>query len=181
MQGLTDVLSELLIWACNDYVLQTEMSEVEEKARADLNFDVLEKELGKKFGDDKNPLLVSVRSGAAMSMPGMMNTILNLGLNDKATAGLAKATKNPVFEMLVGSIVNLVFNIKRKIENRDEQNATLERHLFQHKQVLESLKARDLKRAKEAMKKHILSTHKNIEESLKLATEEGANLNVESA
>ncbi len=58
---------------------------------------VLEKELGKKFGDDSNPLLVSVRSGAAVSMPGMMNTILNLGLNDEATEGLAKATKNERF------------------------------------------------------------------------------------
>ena len=58
---------------------------------------VLEKELGKRFGDDANPLLVSVRSGAAVSMPGMMNTILNLGLNDKATEGLAKATSNPRF------------------------------------------------------------------------------------
>jgi pyruvate,orthophosphate dikinase len=58
---------------------------------------LLEKELGKKFGDDGNPLLVSVRSGAAVSMPGMMNTILNLGLNDKATKGLAKATKNERF------------------------------------------------------------------------------------
>ncbi|MEO1528583.1 MAG: pyruvate, phosphate dikinase [Planctomycetota bacterium] len=57
----------------------------------------LEKELGKKFGDDSNPLLVSVRSGAAVSMPGMMNTILNLGLNDVATEGLAKATKNDRF------------------------------------------------------------------------------------
>ncbi|KAA5545352.1 pyruvate, phosphate dikinase [Roseiconus nitratireducens] len=57
----------------------------------------LEKELGKKFGDDSNPLLVSVRSGAAVSMPGMMNTILNLGLNDAATEGLAKATKNERF------------------------------------------------------------------------------------
>ncbi len=58
---------------------------------------LLEKELGKKFGDDSNPLLVSVRSGAAVSMPGMMNTILNLGLNDAATQGLAKATKNERF------------------------------------------------------------------------------------
>jgi pyruvate,orthophosphate dikinase len=58
---------------------------------------LLQKELGKKFGDDSNPLLVSVRSGAAVSMPGMMNTILNLGLNDKATVGLAKATKNERF------------------------------------------------------------------------------------
>ncbi len=57
----------------------------------------LEDELGKKFGDNDNPLLVSVRSGAAVSMPGMMNTILNLGLNDTATEGLAKATKNERF------------------------------------------------------------------------------------
>ena len=59
----------------------------------------LEKELKKKFGDDANPLLVSVRSGAAVSMPGMMNTILNLGLNDTATEGLAAATDNPRFAL----------------------------------------------------------------------------------
>ncbi len=57
----------------------------------------LEKELGKKFGDEKNPLLVSVRSGAAVSMPGMMNTILNLGLNDKSVLGQADATGNERF------------------------------------------------------------------------------------
>ena len=56
------------------------------------NVAMLEKELGKKFGDNANPLLVSVRSGAAVSMPGMMNTILNLGLNDEAVVGLANAT-----------------------------------------------------------------------------------------
>lgn len=56
------------------------------------NVAMLEKELGKKFGDNKLPLLVSVRSGAASSMPGMMNTILNLGLNDEAVVGLANAT-----------------------------------------------------------------------------------------
>lgn len=61
------------------------------------NIAILEKELGKKFGDDTFPLLVSVRSGAAVSMPGMMNTILNLGLNDVSTEGLAKATNNPRF------------------------------------------------------------------------------------
>lgn len=61
------------------------------------NVVTLEAELGKKFGDDKNPLLLSVRSGAAVSMPGMMNTILNLGLNDVSTAGLAKATSNERF------------------------------------------------------------------------------------
>jgi pyruvate,orthophosphate dikinase len=61
------------------------------------NVAMLEKELGKKFGDNANPLLVSVRSGAAVSMPGMMNTILNLGLNDESVVGLANATGNPRF------------------------------------------------------------------------------------
>lgn len=61
------------------------------------NIALLEKELGKKFGDTANPLLVSVRSGAAVSMPGMMDTILNLGLNDESVLGLAKATGNERF------------------------------------------------------------------------------------
>lgn len=57
----------------------------------------LEKLTEKKFGDPKNPLLVSVRSGARVSMPGMMDTILNLGLNEKVVAGLAETTQNPRF------------------------------------------------------------------------------------
>ncbi|TMC35118.1 MAG: pyruvate, phosphate dikinase, partial [Chloroflexi bacterium] len=58
---------------------------------------VVEKATGKRLGDPKNPLLVSVRSGAAMSMPGMMDTVLNLGLNDDTRAGLERLTKNPRF------------------------------------------------------------------------------------
>ena len=57
----------------------------------------LEKIQGKKFGDNEDPLLVSVRSGARASMPGMMDTILNLGLNDEAVEGFAKKTNNPRF------------------------------------------------------------------------------------
>src|SRR6185437_8430621 len=57
----------------------------------------LEQQAGKRFGDDADPLLVSVRSGAAVSMPGMMDTILNLGLNDVAVEGLARTTENPRF------------------------------------------------------------------------------------
>jgi pyruvate,orthophosphate dikinase len=57
----------------------------------------LEKLTGKRLGDAKDPLLVSVRSGSARSMPGMMETILNLGLNDRAVQGLAQATKNERF------------------------------------------------------------------------------------
>src|SRR5436190_8287856 len=57
----------------------------------------LEKAIGKKLGDAADPLLLSVRSGAKFSMPGMMNTILNLGLNDKTTEGLVAKTGNPRF------------------------------------------------------------------------------------
>src|SRR5947209_14204970 len=57
----------------------------------------LEKEMGKKLGGVDDPLLLSVRSGAKFSMPGMMNTILNLGLNDATTEGLARKTGNPRF------------------------------------------------------------------------------------
>ena len=57
----------------------------------------LEKKTGKKFGDERNPLLVSVRSGAPQSMPGMMDTVLNLGLNDVSVKGMAEQTDNPRF------------------------------------------------------------------------------------
>ncbi|MGI6046227.1 MAG: pyruvate, phosphate dikinase, partial [Eggerthellaceae bacterium] len=57
----------------------------------------LENRMGKKIGDAEDPLLVSVRSGAPMSMPGMMDTVLNLGLNDKSINGLIKQTDNPRF------------------------------------------------------------------------------------
>ena len=61
------------------------------------NIAKVEKKTGKKWNSTKNPLLVSVRSGAAISMPGMMDTILNLGLNEKTVEGFAQQTKNPRF------------------------------------------------------------------------------------
>ena len=70
-------------------------NELEEEIRAHIA--KIEEATGKKFSDNENPLLVSVRSGAVISMPGMMDTILNLGLNDQAVEGLAKATNNPRF------------------------------------------------------------------------------------
>jgi pyruvate,orthophosphate dikinase len=63
----------------------------------DQHLAALEEKTGKRFGDPSDPLLVSVRSGAAISMPGMMDTILNLGLNDEAVSGLAERTGNPRF------------------------------------------------------------------------------------
>ncbi len=63
------------------------------------NISILESKLGKKFGDSANPLLVSVRSGAPVSMPGMMDTVLNLGLNDITVGALAASTGNERFAM----------------------------------------------------------------------------------
>jgi pyruvate, orthophosphate dikinase len=67
------------------------------KAQVERALDLVGKAVGRSFGDPTNPLLVSVRSGARASMPGMMDTVLNLGLNDKTAEGLAKQTGNPRF------------------------------------------------------------------------------------
>ena len=83
--------------ACTQYY--ADGREINAEIEADIFEHVkgLEKITGKTFGDVNNPLLVSVRSGARQSMPGMMDTILNLGLNDEAVEGLAKKTGNPRF------------------------------------------------------------------------------------
>ncbi len=83
--------------ACREYMRngKTLPSGLEEEIASHLH--ALEEKTGKRFGDPENPLLVSVRSGAAISMPGMMDTILNLGLNDEAVEGLAAATGNRRF------------------------------------------------------------------------------------
>lgn len=83
--------------ACNKYYANKQVvsQEIVDQIKAALA--VTEKQEGKKFGDDSDPFLVSVRSGSRASMPGMMDTILNLGLNDVSVKGLAKLTNNPRF------------------------------------------------------------------------------------
>ncbi len=83
--------------ACTHYNKNGKVLADDIKAQIDASVVELEKISGKKFGDLENPLLVSVRSGARASMPGMMDTVLNLGLNDQATAALAKKTNNDRF------------------------------------------------------------------------------------
>ncbi len=83
--------------ACTDYYSQGKTISGEIEAQIFEALEGLEKKQGKKFGDTENPLLVSVRSGARASMPGMMDTILNLGLTDTAVEGFAKKTGNPRF------------------------------------------------------------------------------------
>lgn len=80
----------------------------------------LEKKTGKKFGDSKNPLLVSVRSGAKFSMPGMMDTILNLGINPDAVEGLAELTGNERFALdsyrrFIQMFGNVVLGVKHEV------------------------------------------------------------------
>jgi Phosphoenolpyruvate synthase/pyruvate phosphate dikinase len=86
------------------FTISTKVCEVFYKNKKKLNknlinlikkeLEIIEKNVAKKFGDLKNPLLLSVRSGARVSMPGMMDTILNLGLNDKTVKALSKKTSN---------------------------------------------------------------------------------------
>ncbi|MFM1831625.1 MAG: Pyruvate, phosphate dikinase [Planctomycetota bacterium] len=85
----------------------------------------LERAVGKKFGCRKDPLLVSVRSGARDSMPGMMDTILNLGLNDQAVEALSKATSNPRFawdcyRRFVQMYGDVVMGVQKRHENEHE-------------------------------------------------------------
>ncbi|MFX1494551.1 MAG: pyruvate, phosphate dikinase, partial [Promethearchaeota archaeon] len=83
--------------ACLEYFRHPELIMAEIEPIVIEHLKELEKKTGKKFGDQRNPLLVSVRSGAPMSMPGMMDTVLNLGLNDESVKGLAEQTDNPRF------------------------------------------------------------------------------------
>lgn len=130
--------------------------EIEEEIK--INLEKLEKISGKKFGDENNPLLVSVRSGSKFSMPGMMDTILNLGLNDKTVLGLANQTKNKRFALdcyrrfiqMFGNIVMGVpkqkfeeilndIKLKNKISNDIELNeAHLEELIERYKKLIES-------------------------------------------
>ncbi len=82
---------------CTYYYKHAKKYPKELKAQVLDSLKKIERVMGCKFGDVKNPLLVSVRSGARASMPGMMDTILNLGLNDKTVEGMIKKTKNPRF------------------------------------------------------------------------------------
>ncbi|MDO7679175.1 MAG: pyruvate, phosphate dikinase, partial [Pirellulales bacterium] len=95
---------------------------------------LIEKETGKKFGDPQKPLLVSVRSGARDSMPGMMDTILNLGLNDKAVQGLKEATGNGRFaydsyRRFIQMYGDVVMGVQKRHENENDPFEEVMEHL----------------------------------------------------
>src|SRR5579872_794658 len=102
--------------ACREYMRGSLSANVTEQM--DLALERLEKLQGQRLGAGENPLLVSVRSGAKFSMPGMMDTILNLGLNDKAVEALAKRSNNPRFaadsyRRLIQMFGNVVLDIEK--------------------------------------------------------------------
>ncbi|MFT5206634.1 MAG: pyruvate,orthophosphate dikinase [Candidatus Omnitrophota bacterium] len=116
---------------CRDYYANGRKMPAEALEQIWKNLAKVEKETGKTFGGGANPLLVSVRSGAAVSMPGMMDTVLNLGLNDTTVVALAKKANNPRFaydsyRRFIQMYSNVVLEIKHE--------------KFEH--MLESMKAK---------------------------------------
>ena len=102
--------------ACNEFYKRNKKNPQGLDKQVKLAIQQVEKKIGKKFGDKKSPLLVSVRSGARVSMPGMMDTVLNLGLNDETVLGLAEKTKNSTFaydsyRRFIQMYSNVVLNI----------------------------------------------------------------------
>ncbi len=98
----------------------------------------LESETGKRFGGATDPLLLSVRSGAAVSMPGMMDTVLNLGLNDEARAGLASASNNPRFASdAYRRLINMFGNVVMGVEH-DHFEAAFDRIKKKYKAALDT-------------------------------------------
>ena len=124
----------------------------------------IEKILGRRFGDSDNPLLVSVRSGARESMPGMMDTVLNLGLNDRTVQGLIRRTRNPRFaydsyRRFVQMYADVVLGLKpRERTERDPFEKILEQSKkTRHVRFDTELEAKDLEAVVTAFKELVKS------------------------
>jgi pyruvate,orthophosphate dikinase len=115
--------------ACKFYYENKKTISPEVRKQVETALKNLEKKMDKTLGDANDPLLVSVRSGAASSMPGMMDTILNLGLNDKSVEGLAKKSNNPRFAW---------DSYRRLIQMFGNVVMEMEHHTFEH--ILENAK-----------------------------------------
>ncbi len=136
----------------------------------------VEKKTGKKFGDPSNPLLVSCRSGAKFSMPGMMNTILNIGLNDEVVEGLSKLTNNPRFawdsyRRLVEMFGTTVFNLDDEVFEKPLADFKAKKgYKLDTEMTAEDWKAL-VGTFKEVYKKHVGSDFpQDVEKQLELAT-----------
>src|SRR5271169_640267 len=119
--------------ACSHFYEHDKSYPAELREQVECSLAEIERSLGGRFGDPDNPLLVSVRSGARVSMPGMMDTVLNLGLNDVTVAGLAKRSGSPRFawdsyRRFVQMYGDVVLGLKPETKNEaDPFEAILER------------------------------------------------------
>ena len=125
---------------CTHYTANAEAYPAGLEAEVETALAKIEATVGAKFGDPKNPLLVSVRSGARASMPGMMDTVLNLGLNDETVAGLAKLSGNPRFaydsyRRFISMYGDVVLGVEHHLfedilgETKDDKGVTLDTEL----------------------------------------------------
>ncbi len=128
----------------------------------------LESVTGRKFGGDRSPLLVSVRSGAAVSMPGMMDTILNLGLNDRTAAALAAEADNPVFahdsyRRFIQMYSNVVLGTKHASGSEDPFEAALDSLKHTRRVARDTdLTPEDLERLVETFKEIVAQRHGHV-------------------
>jgi pyruvate, orthophosphate dikinase len=159
--------------ACNVYFQNGNKTPQEINTQMYEALGILEGQMGKKLGDAENPLLVSVRSGAPFSMPGMMDTILNLGLNDQTVGGLLKKTNNPRFAYdSYRRFIQMYGNVVLDIE-KDEFEHIFDSKKKQRKVKLDTeLTAEDLKQVideykalvkKKTGKPFPQDTHKQLE------------------
>lgn len=138
---------------CEAYYANKRKYPVELEAEISEHLSKLEKSMGKKLGDPNDPLLVSVRSGAAQSMPGMMDTILNLGLNDKAVEGLAAKTGNPRFAYdSYRRFIQMYGDVVLEVNHDDFENALSLAKKAKKTDLDTDLDAEDLKKLVEAYK-----------------------------
>lgn len=141
--------------ACRVYLRTNQLPE-NLIAELDAAIILLEKEVGKKFGNPANPLLVSVRSGAKFSMPGMMETVLNVGINFEVAQGLAKISGNEKFAWdSYRRFIEMFGRIVYEIENEEFRKVELRLLNLQGMQTLQELDSQNLEALAEGFKKII--------------------------
>lgn len=141
--------------ACHSYYRNGKRLSDEIIGQIDSALEELEESQGKKLGDLKNPLLVSVRSGAAVSMPGMMDTILNLGLNDESVKGFAASTKDERFAYdSYRRFIQMFGNVVLGIEHDKFESIINEEKMIKKVQNDTELEAKDWK--------NVIQKYKNL-------------------
>lgn len=147
---------------CNYYYSHNKKYPAELKKQVEYALKKIEKDMGCKFGDNKNPLLLSVRSGARASMPGMMDTVLNLGLNDNAVKGLIEKTKNERFVYdSYRRFVQMYGDVVMDLKPKDKNHVDPFEEIIEHKKTKRKIKndidftAADLKELVHEFKKAI--------------------------